>query len=95
MKTLSIVRVEVHDYFWKISIPIEDELRRIVGDVDNPVERFNSKEMSAKPNTTMANEDAQLGYFHFHFIVHFHLSFFCCIFYPVKFIAIEPFLQFI
>lgn len=43
VKTLSVVRIEVHDHFRKISISVEDELRRIVGDVDNPVERFNSK----------------------------------------------------
>ena len=94
MKALSIVRVKVHDHFRKISIPVEDELRRIVGDVDNPVERFNSKEMSAEPNAAIANENTQLGYFHFHFIVHFHLSFFRCVFNPVKFIGIEPFIQF-
>ena len=40
LEWLSVVRMEVHDHIRQLSISVEDQLRRILGNIKKPVKRL-------------------------------------------------------
>ena len=57
LKTLTVVRIEIHHYFRKTSISIKNQIRRILSNIDKPLEGLDSKIMSTEPNPSIPDED--------------------------------------
>lgn len=42
LQWIPIVRMKEHYNLWQFTISVEDKLRRIIGDIDNPLEALNA-----------------------------------------------------